>query len=143
MARKKSKRVGAAHSKKASKRKRVSGVKFDAISPVLLIAGAIAGNYAKQALKETLTIKGKDYSGAAVLVAGVVMPMVMKEPMLKSFSNGLIVSGGLSTLATFVPQIPINGLDTIGAIDMVGAVNVETDTIGMPNSFIEATEELY
>lgn len=132
------------HSKKAGKkhtrRRKISGFNTSmVIDPLAMLAGAVIGNYAKKALKETLTFSGKDYSGAAVMVAGILLPKVSKEPIVKALGNGMIVSGGLSTVAVFMPSFPINGIDMIGYADVptIGRI----DAIGTPMSFQDSENE--
>lgn len=126
---KKSKKSG----KTTTRRRRSSRVgKIDFIEPLALVGGAIAGNYIKKALGETLTFggsattPGKDYSGAAVLVAGVLLKSYGKTPMIKGLADGMIVSGGISTIHTLIPSLPINGVDMIG----LPAVNVIQGYLG-------------
>lgn len=103
-------------SKKGAPRRRRSARvgKIDFMQPLALVGGAIAGNYIKKALGETLTFGGKDYSGAGVLVAGVMLKQYGKSPMMKGLGDGMIVCGGISTIHTFIPSLPINGVDMIG-----------------------------
>jgi hypothetical protein len=103
-------------SKKGAPRRRRSARvgKIDFMQPLALVGGAIAGNYVKKALGETLTFGGKDYSGAGVLVAGVLLRTYGKTPLMKGLGDGMIVSGGISTIHTFIPSLPINGVDMIG-----------------------------
>lgn len=124
MARKRKHKVGKV-SRKRHRSTRMGGIQSNLMSGAGLVAGAIAGNYAKKALGETLTFSGKDYSGAAVLALGLFGPKFVKSPMLKSVFDGMIVSGGISTLHTFIPTLPINGLDAIGMVDTIGAYTVQ------------------
>ena len=114
------------HGKTTRRRRhhKMAGVKGAAMQSLGLVAGAIAGNYVKKALDGKLTVGGKDLSGVAVLAAGMFGPRFVKSPMMKSVFDGMVVSGGVSTIATFVPAIPINGIDTIGAVDTIGAYTV-------------------
>lgn len=131
MARRKHKsKVGKVRRRRHSSHK-MGDIKGTAMSGAGLVAGAIAGNYAKKALGATLTFSGKDYSGAAVLALGLFGPKFVKSPMLKSVFDGMIVSGGISTLHEFMPTLPINGVDTIGQVDTIGAYTVQgVQTIG-------------
>lgn len=122
MARKSHKKHGKKHRRR--RHHSMNGVKGAAMTSAGLVAGAIAGNYVKSMLSGKLTVGGKDLSGAAVLAVGILLPKVAKSPIMKSIGDGMIVSGGVSTLATFVPQIPINGIDTIGTVDQIGAYTV-------------------
>lgn len=121
-------------SKKGAPRRRRSARvgKIDFMQPLALVGGAIAGNYVKKALGETLTFgktEPKDYSGAAVLVAGVLLRTYGKTPLMKGLGDGMIVSGGISTIHTFIPSLPINGVDMIG----LSPVNVIQGYLG-PNT---------
>ena len=102
----------------------MGGVKGAAMNSLGLVAGAIVGNYVKSGLSGKLSVGGKDLSGVAVLAAGIFLPKFVKSPIMQSVGNGMVVSGGVSTLATFVPQIPINGIDMIGQVDTIGAYSV-------------------
>lgn len=124
MARRKKSKIGKVHHRRRPSH-RMAGVKGTVMSSAGLIAGSIAGNYVKQALGDKLTVGGKDLSGVAVLALGMFGPRFVKSPMLKSVFDGMIVSGGVSTLATFVPSLPINGLDAIGQVDQIGAYTVQ------------------
>ena len=124
MARRKKSKVGKVHHRRRPSN-RMAGVKGTVMSSAGLVAGAIAGNYVKQALGDKLTVGGKDLSGVAVLALGMFGPRFVKSPMLKSVFDGMIVSGGVTTLATFVPSLPINGLDAIGQVDQIGAYTVQ------------------
>ena len=135
MARRKSKKIGKVRSRRT---RRVGDVKGTVISSAGLIVGAIAGNYLKDKLAETLTIKATDpkktdmnLSGVAVLAIGMFGPKFVKSPMLKSVFDGMIVSGGVSTVSTFFPTLPMNGIDEIGRVDTIGAYVVQgIPTIG-------------
>lgn len=124
MARRKKSKVGKVHHRRHRSHK-MAGVKGTVMSSAGLVAGAIAGNYVKQALGDKLTVGGKDLSGVAVLALGMFGPRFVKSPMLKSVFDGMIVSGGVTTLSTFVPALPINGLDAIGQVDQIGAYTVQ------------------
>ena len=131
MARRKKSKVGKV-SRRRHRSHRMGGIQGNLMSSAGLIAGAIAGNYAKDALKDTFTFGGKtdptkavDYSGVAVLALGLFGPKFVKSPMLKSVFDGMIVSGGISTIHTFMPTLPINGLDAIGQVDQIGAYTVQ------------------
>jgi hypothetical protein len=124
MARRKKSKIGKVHHRR-HRSNRMAGVKGTVMSSAGLVAGAIAGNYVKQALGDKLTVGGKDLSGVAVLALGMFGPRFVKSPMLKSVFDGMIVSGGVTTLATFVPALPINGLDAIGQVDQIGAYTVQ------------------
>lgn len=139
MARRKKTKTGKARHRRSSRK--MGGVKGPAMSAVGLIGGAIAANYVKNMIGDKLTFGGKEdpskaknYAGVAVLALGLFGPKFAKSPMLKSVFDGMIVSGGVSTLSTFVPQIPINGLDMIGRVDTIGAYTVgavqSVNTIG-------------
>jgi hypothetical protein len=123
MARKRKHKIGKVRHRRSSHK--MAGVKGTVMSSAGLVAGAIAGNYVKQALGDKLTVGGKDLSGVAVLALGMFGPRFVKSPMLKSVFDGMIVSGGVTTLATFVPALPINGLDAIGQVDQIGAYTVQ------------------
>jgi hypothetical protein len=125
--RKKSHKVGKAKSSRRRSHK-VGAINF--MEPIGLLAGAVAGNFIKKTLGSKLMIQDKDMSGAAVLAAGIFLPKFVKSPIMKSVGNGMIVSGGLSTISTFIPSFPINGVDMIGtnyapntiaAVDHIGA----------------------
>lgn len=132
MARRKHKKIGKVRHRRSSHR--MGGVKGTVMSGAGLVAGAIAGNYVKSFLGDKLTVGGKDMSGVAVLALGLFGPKLVKSPAMKSVFDGMIVSGGVSTLATFVPAIPINGIDMIGRVDTIGAYTVgavqSVNTIG-------------
>lgn len=122
MARRKSKKIGKVRSRRSSK---MGGVKGTVMSSAGLVAGAIAGNYVKSMLGDKLQVGGKNLSGVAVLAIGVLGPKFVKSPALKSVFDGMIVSGGVSAVGEFIPQIPINGIDEIGAVDAIGAFTVQ------------------
>jgi len=115
------------------------------MEPVGLIAGAIAGNFVKKAIGDKVTFGGKDYSGLAVLAAGIFLPKFVKSPTMKSIGSGMIVSGGVSAIAEFIPSLPINGIDmigtnsvnVIGAIDQIGAYETPQGTI------VDESESVY
>lgn len=128
MARRKSKKIGKVRHRRTH---RMGAVKGTVVSSAGLVVGAIAGNYVKSALAGKLTVGGKDLSGVAVLAIGMFAPKFVKSPMLKSVFDGMIVSGGVSTVATFIPTLPINGIDQIGQVDTIGAYTVSgVNTIG-------------
>ena len=132
MARRKHKKIGKVRHRRSSHR--MGGVKGTVMNGAGLVAGAIAGNYVKSFLGDKLTVGGKDMSGVAVLALGLFGPKLVKSPAMKSVFDGMIVSGGVSTLSTFVPAIPINGIDMIGRVDTIGAYTVgavqSVNTIG-------------
>ena len=132
MARRKHKKIGKVRHRRSHHK--MGGVKGTVMSGAGLVAGAIAGNYVKSFLGDKLTVGGKDMSGVAVLALGLFGPKLVKSPAMKSVFDGMIVSGGVSTLATFVPAIPINGIDMIGRVDTIGAYTVQgvqsVNTIG-------------
>lgn len=128
MARSKSKKIGKVRHRRTHQ---IGAVKGTVVSSAGLVVGAIAGNYVKSALAGKLTVGGKDLSGVAVLAIGMFGPKFVKSPMLKSVFDGMIVSGGVSTVATFIPALPINGIDEIGQVDTIGAYTVSgVNTIG-------------
>lgn len=119
--------------KKTTRRRRIGSAGLSVTEPAAMIGGAVAGKYLQDMLGDMLTIGGKDYSGAAVLAIGVFLPKIAgKSPVVKSIGNGMIVAGGLSTLKTFVPSLPINGIDQIGYLPQYQAVN-GVDEIGSPS----------
>lgn len=124
--RKKSHKVG-----KPSRRRRSSKVgAINVIEPLGLLAGAIAGNFIKKTIGDKLTVQGKDLSGVAVAAAGVFLPKFVKSPIMKSVGNGMLVSGGLSAIQTFVPSFPINGIDMIGGGPFSPSTISQVDQIG-------------
>jgi hypothetical protein len=132
--RKKSHKVGKAKTGRRRSHK-MGAVNF--MEPLGLLAGAIAGNFVKKTLGDKLTIQGKNMSGVAVLAAGIFLPKFVKSPIMKSVGSGMIVSGGLSAISTFVPTFPINGIDMIGEsyspntisrVDVIGAYT-QGDTV--------------
>lgn len=131
--------------KKAGKSRRRRPSMMGAINftaPAGLIVGAIAGNFVKKTLEGKLTVGGKDLTGPAVLVAGMLLPKFMKSPMGKAIGDGMIVSGGVTTIAEFIPAIPINGVDVIGllspatvqGVDVIGVTPVMPEQTIYPES---------
>lgn len=141
MSRRKKAKIG--KSRKSRRSSKMGAINF--MEPIGLIAGAIAGNFIKKTLSDKVTFGGKDYSGLVVLGAGIFLPKFVKSPTMKSIANGMIVSGGVSAIGTFIPQIPINGIDmigtdsvnVIGAIDEIGAYRTPEGTV------VDESENIY
>lgn len=95
----KKRRSRPARRKTSRRRGRVSGIKdVDFTSIGLVVAGAVAGRilYNKLSTSTNATmVKLAPYAG---LLAGIVLPMVTKEAMMKALSMGLVASGGVNML---------------------------------------------
>lgn len=119
--------------KKTSRRRRIGSAGFSVTEPVAMVGGAIAAKYLQDKLGDMLTVGGTDYSGVGILALGIFLPKVAgKSPIVKSIGNGMIVAGGLSAAKTFIPSLPINGIDQIGYLPQYQAVN-GVDEIGSPS----------
>jgi hypothetical protein len=102
---------------------------------VATIGGAIASrlivnNLAK--VQGLANVIGTPYTKAgSQIVLGLVTPMIAgKSPMAKAFANGMTIGGGIELFKALAPNylgadesdvIVVSGLDEIGAMDMLGA----------------------
>lgn len=119
--------------RKTTRRRRIGSAGLSVTEPVAMIGGAIAAKYVQDMLGNMLTIGGKDYSGVGIAAMGIFLPKVAgKSPIVKAIGNGMIVAGGLSAAKTFIPSLPINGIDQIGYLPQYQAVN-GVDEIGSPS----------
>ena len=85
--------------RKTSRRRRVSGLPgIDFTGIALAVGGAVAARVISNKLAastNSMMQKAAPYSG---LILGIVLPMVIKSPMVKSLSIGLAAGGGVSAL---------------------------------------------
>lgn len=113
--RKKSRRVhGVKH-----RRRRISGIgDIDFTGIALTVAGAVAGRMLYTNLSASTNTTMASLSPYVGIIAGVVLPMVSKTPMMQSVANGLVASGGVNMLLGLKV---ITGIEeTVGAPHRMG-----------------------
>ena len=100
--RKKAKRI-------TRRRRRVSGIKdVDMMGIALAVGGAVLANVAKTQLAKSTNTTAQKAAPYVGLIAGIVLPMVVKNPMVKQVSIGLAAAGGVEALKA---AKVISGLD--------------------------------
>ena len=94
------------------RRRRVSGIKdVDFTMIALTIGGAVLGRILSNKLAASTTsptmVKLAPYSG---VILGIILPMVVKNPMIKDLSLGLVAAGGVTLLGPTGLKV-ISGLE--------------------------------
>lgn len=109
---------------------KMGAVNSQILTPVLMIAGGVAGKYLvnKFMAQQNDTIKG-----AVLIGAGILASNYAKNNMIQAGGNGLIVAGGLTVVKSIKPALfgatddvlvisgdlsEVNGVDQIGADDL-------------------------
>ena len=92
------------HTRKHHKRsRRVGAVTGGITTSIGIIAGAVAGRFIA---KKVLPNVDERIKNAGVVVAGAfLMPKVLKSELGKAIGNGMIASGGVGLLGSFIPAI--------------------------------------
>jgi hypothetical protein len=90
--------------------RRVSGIKdIDITQIALVVGGAIAGRILNNKLAASTNTTFSKLAPYSSMIAGIVIPMVSKQPMMKALSMGLIAVGGVNVL---VSMHVISGIET-------------------------------
>jgi hypothetical protein len=112
-------------------KRRHSSVGAKAGSMIMDIAGVVAGAVIAKQLNKVLKFDAKVLA-AGKIVAGVMLPKFIKNPLVAGIGEGMIAIGGTELIGAFVPSLAgtddvvlLSGLDNIGNYDMSGI-----DTIG-------------
>jgi len=96
--------------KTTRRRRRVSGIgqQLDLQALGLAIGGAVLANVAKTQLAKSTNTTMQKAAPYAGLIAGIVLPMIIKNPMVKQASLGMVAFGGVEALKA---AKVISGLD--------------------------------
>lgn len=128
--------------KSRRRRSRMSGIGENdrLMRGVAITAGVVAANYIKGFVKQYATIGGKDYSGAAPFIIGVLMPKISKNPIALAAADGMMAEGGASLAAVFLPSLP-----GMGRVDQVGMGSYTYDKIlgaAGGNTFVNTNKQV-
>ena len=101
--------------KRTYRRRRVSGVKdIDAMQIVYIVGGAVVARVASNKLAASTNTTMQKLAPYVGIIAGVALPMVSKNPMLKAISLGMLGGGATAALGPTGLKV-ISGLDqTVG-----------------------------
>ncbi len=96
--------------KTTRRRRRVSGFgqNLDLQGIALAIGGAVLANVAKTQLAKSTNTTAQKAAPYVGLIAGIVLPMLVKQPMVRQVSIGLAAAGGVEALKA---AKVISGLD--------------------------------
>ena len=125
-----------AKKRKASKKRHYRRIgatksKIDLMEIGLAVGGAVAARILSNKLANSSNDTLKKFGIYVPLAAGVVLPMVVKNPMIKSLSVGLVAQGGVEALGQ-------NGLKVISGMDVISRVSYPKQlpyraVAGLPN----------
>lgn len=88
------------------KRRRVSGIKdLDLKAIGLGVLGGVVANKLTAMLKKNTNTTVQDAAPFAALAAGIIIPMFVKNAMVKQIALGMTVAGGLETLKKVAPKM--------------------------------------
>lgn len=88
------------------RRRRVSGVgKTDLQAIGLGIAGAVISNKITAMMKKSTNTMIVNIAPYTSLAAGLVLPMLGKQPALRQLAQGMVIGGGLETLKQLAPNL--------------------------------------
>lgn len=98
-------------------RRRIGAKKngFDVNSAALAVAGAIAAKIIAGKLSTSTNPTFQKFGPYVPLAAGIILPMVVKNPMVASISIGLIAEGGVAAVGPKGLKL-ISGLDVISKV---------------------------
>jgi hypothetical protein len=94
------KRKKSTHKKKTYRRRRVSGINsnIDTMGLALAVGGAVAARILNNKLSASTNATAQKAAPYAGLILGIVLPMLVKNPMVKGLSVGLAAGGGVTAL---------------------------------------------
>jgi hypothetical protein len=96
------------------RRRRVSGVGAPDITGLaLIVGGAVAANVLSKKLAASTNTTFSKLAPFAPVALGIVLPMLVKNQMLKTISVGLVAGGGVTALGPTGLKV-ISGIQTIG-----------------------------
>lgn len=112
------KRTSRKTKKRSIRRRRVSGVSgIDGQAIALAIGGAFIAHKLQAFLakdpSKTMLVNISPFAGLAL---GIGLPMVVKNPMVRALSAGMVPVGGLAVLKKFLPG-------AVGALDLIPIIN--------------------
>jgi hypothetical protein len=100
--------------KRTYRRRRVSGVQSPDITGLALtVGGALAATIISKKLAASTNATFSKLAPFAPLALGIVLPMLVKNQMLKTLSIGLVAGGGVTALGPTGLKI-VSGIQTIG-----------------------------
>lgn len=115
--------------KKSYRRKSIGAVGTGMLMDIAaLAAGAIAAKQIGKLLPASISPK---IASAGKVALGVMIPNFIKNPMMKSFGNGMIAVGATELVGSFIPALGatddvvlLSGVDDIGGIDQIGGDDI-------------------